>query len=73
MGRKLRATFNGCGCILLIEGWKKENNRNGATRKHAVIGLRELLRRKRLSTTQHYFGQANLKSLSLSISSLLNN
>ena len=43
MGRKLRATFNGCGCILLIEGWKKENNRNGATRKHAVTGLRELL------------------------------
>ena len=51
MGRKLRATFNGCCYILLIEGWKKENNRNGATRKHAVIGLRELLRRKSLNNT----------------------
>ena len=65
MGRKLRATFNGCGYILLIEGWKKENNRNGATRKHAVIGLRELLRRKRLSTTQALLRTGKPKKLKL--------
>ena len=65
MGRKLRATFNGCGYILLIEGRKKENNRNGATRKRAVIGLRGLLRRKRLSTTQALLRTGKPKKLKL--------
>ena len=65
MDRKLRATFSGCGYFLLIEGWKKENNRNGATRKHAVIGLRELLRRKRLSTTQALLRTGKPKKLKL--------